>query len=72
MARFLCARCGGRGTVLRPRWRLIPFFRTTVPCPDCGGDGSLVADGAEPLEGGGVLVPLRRSPRRSGSAAVKP
>jgi len=72
MARFLCARCGGRGTVPSRRWRFIPFLRKAVPCPDCGGDGALVADGAEPLEGGGVLVPVRRSPRKSGSAAVEP
>ncbi|MGF1617765.1 MAG: DnaJ C-terminal domain-containing protein [Acidimicrobiia bacterium] len=49
-----CSRCGGSGAVRMARRSIVGTMMTVVECPDCSGQGSVVADPCADCRGSGV------------------
>ncbi len=49
-----CSTCGGSGAVRMARRSIVGTMMTVVECPDCSGDGSIVADPCADCRGSGV------------------
>jgi molecular chaperone DnaJ len=49
-----CSTCGGAGAVRMARRSIVGTMMTVVECPDCSGEGSIVADPCADCKGSGV------------------
>ena len=55
-----CSTCGGSGQVTRPMQTMFGQVRTTQPCPDCHGKGTIIENPCSDCKGSGRQVVTKR------------